>query len=99
MSLASAECPLDVGESLAAQFLVDAITDENKQLSTRLKDVKDLKSALAYSIKCEAAKIASKISTHARSIEIDDNTGKEVSDKFESLMLLDETERDLLEVI
>ncbi|GBM21294.1 hypothetical protein AVEN_149876-1 [Araneus ventricosus] len=36
MSLAYAECPLDVRESLAAQYFVDTIRDEEKQLSTRL---------------------------------------------------------------
>ncbi|GBN03735.1 hypothetical protein AVEN_45758-1 [Araneus ventricosus] len=42
MSLAYAECPLDVRESLAAQYFVDAIRDEEKQLSTRLMDFTDL---------------------------------------------------------
>ncbi|GBM94108.1 hypothetical protein AVEN_237383-1 [Araneus ventricosus] len=51
MSLAYAERPLDVRESLAVQFFVDAIRDEDTQLSTRLMDFTDLKSALAYSMK------------------------------------------------
>ncbi|GBO05720.1 hypothetical protein AVEN_172029-1 [Araneus ventricosus] len=34
MGLAYAECPLDVRESLAAQYLVDAIRDEDPQHST-----------------------------------------------------------------
>ncbi|GBM27691.1 hypothetical protein AVEN_95352-1 [Araneus ventricosus] len=38
MSLAYAEYPLDVWESLAAQFFVDAIRDEETQLSKRLMD-------------------------------------------------------------
>ncbi|GBN38505.1 hypothetical protein AVEN_147310-1, partial [Araneus ventricosus] len=49
MSLVYAECPLDVRESLAAQYFVDAIRDEDTQHSTRLMDAKDLKSSLAYS--------------------------------------------------
>ncbi|GBN90301.1 hypothetical protein AVEN_181344-1 [Araneus ventricosus] len=56
MSLAYAECPLDVRESLAAQYFVDAIRDEDTQHSTRLMDAKDLKSSLAYSMKYEAAR-------------------------------------------
>ncbi|GBM16115.1 hypothetical protein AVEN_105846-1 [Araneus ventricosus] len=86
MSLAYAECPLDVRESLAAQYFVDAIRDEETQLSTRLMDFTDLKSALAYSMKFESAKTASKISIHARSMEADDDTWKERDDKFESLL-------------
>ncbi|GBM74930.1 hypothetical protein AVEN_173348-1 [Araneus ventricosus] len=60
MSLAYAECPQDVRDSLAAQYFVDAIRDEDIQHATRLMDTKDLKSALAYSMKYEAAKTVSK---------------------------------------
>ncbi|GBO03538.1 hypothetical protein AVEN_181767-1 [Araneus ventricosus] len=68
MSLAHAECPLDVRESLAAQYFVDAIRDEDTQHSTRLMDAKDLKSSLTYSMKYEAARTVSKTSKHVRSI-------------------------------
>ncbi|GBN20266.1 hypothetical protein AVEN_106505-1, partial [Araneus ventricosus] len=64
MSLAYAECPMDVRESLAAQYFVDAIRDEDTQHSTRLMDAKDLKSSLAYSMKYEAARTVSKTSRH-----------------------------------
>ncbi|GFT21110.1 transposon Ty3-I Gag-Pol polyprotein [Nephila pilipes] len=37
MSLAYAECPLDIRKSLAAQYFVDAIRDEDTQHSTRLE--------------------------------------------------------------
>ncbi|GBM20299.1 hypothetical protein AVEN_195861-1 [Araneus ventricosus] len=57
MSLAYAKCPQDVRDSLAAQYFVDAIRDEDTQHVTRLMDAKDLKSALAYSMKYEAAKL------------------------------------------
>ncbi|GBM09074.1 hypothetical protein AVEN_248055-1 [Araneus ventricosus] len=86
MSLAYAECPQDVRDSLAAQYFVDAIRDEETQLPTRLMDFTDLKSTLAYSMKFESAKSASKISIKARSIETDDDTWKERDDKFESLL-------------
>ncbi|GBN29260.1 hypothetical protein AVEN_5489-1 [Araneus ventricosus] len=56
MSLAYAECPLDVRESLAAQYFVDAIRDEDKQHSIRLMAAKDLKSSLVYSLKYEDAR-------------------------------------------
>ncbi|GBL60458.1 hypothetical protein AVEN_66850-1 [Araneus ventricosus] len=86
MSLAYAECPQDVRDSLAAQYFVDAIRDEETQLSTRLMDFTDLKSTLAYSMKFESAKTASKTSIHARPMETDDDTWKERDDKFESLL-------------
>ncbi|GBN82352.1 Transposon Ty3-G Gag-Pol polyprotein [Araneus ventricosus] len=85
MNLAYAECPLDIRESLAAQYFVDAIRDEDTQHSTRLMDAKDLKSALAYSTKYEAARTVAKTSRHVRSMEIEDNTGRERDVKFESL--------------
>ncbi|GBM05739.1 hypothetical protein AVEN_55833-1 [Araneus ventricosus] len=86
MGLACPECPLEIQESLAVQFFVVAIRDEEMQHSTRLMDLTDLKSVLAYSMKFESAKTASKISIHARSIETVDDTWKERDDKFESLL-------------
>ncbi|GBM28185.1 hypothetical protein AVEN_36133-1 [Araneus ventricosus] len=86
MSLAYAKSSMDVRESLAAQYFVDAIRDEDTQHSTRLMDTKDLKSALAYSMKYEAAKTVSKTLRHVRPIEIENNAGKEENDKFESLL-------------
>ncbi|GBM47407.1 hypothetical protein AVEN_68481-1 [Araneus ventricosus] len=83
MSLAYAECPLDVRESLAAQYFVDAIKDEDTQHSTRLMDAKDLKSSLAYSMKYEAARSVSKTSRHVRSIETEDHMSRVRDYKFE----------------
>ncbi|GBN44539.1 hypothetical protein AVEN_21823-1 [Araneus ventricosus] len=78
-----AECPLDVREILAAQYFVDAIRDEDTQHSTRLMDAKDMKSSLAYSMKCEAARTVSKTSRHVRSIETEDHTSRKRYNKFE----------------
>ncbi|GBO29600.1 hypothetical protein AVEN_252115-1 [Araneus ventricosus] len=83
MSMAYAECPLDVRESLAAQYFVDAIRDEDTQHSTRLMDAKDLKSSLAYSMKYEAARTVSKTSRHVRSMGTEHHTSRERDDKFE----------------
>ncbi|GBM66297.1 hypothetical protein AVEN_220062-1 [Araneus ventricosus] len=85
LSLAYAEYPLDVRKRLAAQYFVDAIRDEETQHSTRLIDAKDLKSALAYSMKYEAATTVSKTSRHVRSIDTEDDISRERDDKFESL--------------
>ncbi|GBM27783.1 Retrovirus-related Pol polyprotein from transposon 297 [Araneus ventricosus] len=84
MSLAYAECPQDVRDSLAAQYFVDAIRDEDTQHATRLMDAKDLKSALAYSMKYEAAKTVSKTSRNSCCWEEEHSSTK--------------SERDLLEV-
>ncbi|GBM52964.1 hypothetical protein AVEN_111315-1 [Araneus ventricosus] len=83
MSLANAGCRLDVRESLAAQYFVEAIRDEDTQHSTRFMDTKDLKSSLAYSMKYEAARTVSRTSRNVRSIETEDHTSRERHDKFE----------------
>ncbi|GBM56889.1 hypothetical protein AVEN_227385-1 [Araneus ventricosus] len=84
MSLAYAECPLDIRESLAVQYFVDAIRDEDKQHSTRLMDAEALKSSLSYSMKYEAPRAVSKTSIrNVRSIEREDNMSRERDDKFE----------------
>ncbi|GFS99822.1 uncharacterized protein NPIL_159621 [Nephila pilipes] len=84
MSLVYAECPLDIRESLTAQYFVDPIRDEDTQHSMRLMDAKDFKSVLAYSMKYEAARTVSKTSKHVRSIDLGDDSKKK-EDKFESL--------------
>ncbi|GBN48349.1 hypothetical protein AVEN_259020-1 [Araneus ventricosus] len=83
MSLGYAECPLEVRKSLAAQYFVDAIRDEDTQHSTRLMEEKDLKLSLAYSMKYETPITVSKTSRHVRSIETEDHTSRERDDKFE----------------
>ncbi|KAF8793153.1 hypothetical protein HNY73_004673 [Argiope bruennichi] len=60
ISLAYAECPLDVRESLEAQHFVDSM-HEDTQHATRQLDEKDLKPALAYSMNYEAAKTVSSV--------------------------------------
>ncbi|GBN89508.1 hypothetical protein AVEN_50921-1 [Araneus ventricosus] len=75
-SLVYAEFPLYVQESLAVSLFVDAIRDEDTQLSMRLMDLTDLKAVLAYSMKYEAAETVPIICMHAMSIKTEDNTGK-----------------------
>ncbi|GBL95525.1 hypothetical protein AVEN_54127-1 [Araneus ventricosus] len=66
MSMAYSECSQDVRDNLAAQYFVDSIRDEDTQHATSLMDAKDLKSALAYSVKYEAAKTVSKASRNCK---------------------------------
>ncbi|GBM33387.1 hypothetical protein AVEN_169919-1 [Araneus ventricosus] len=61
------------------------LSETKTQLSTRLMDFTDLKLALAYSMKYEAAKTALKTSMHARPIKLEDNAGKGKDEKFESV--------------
>ncbi|GBM54304.1 hypothetical protein AVEN_234126-1 [Araneus ventricosus] len=49
-------------------------------------DAKDLKLALAYSMKYEAAKTVSETSRNVRSIEVEDGTEKEKDEKFDCLL-------------
>ncbi|GBN21579.1 hypothetical protein AVEN_112379-1 [Araneus ventricosus] len=63
----------------------NAIREEDTQHAMRLMDAKDLKSALAYSMKYEAAKTVSKTSRNVRSIETEDDTSRESDDEYESL--------------
>ncbi|GBM86029.1 hypothetical protein AVEN_30525-1 [Araneus ventricosus] len=83
MSLAYAECPLDVRERLAAQYFIDAIRDEETQHPNKFMDARDLKSSLDYSLKYEAARTVSKTSRHVRSMETEDHSSRERDDKFE----------------
>ncbi|GBL64687.1 hypothetical protein AVEN_221397-1, partial [Araneus ventricosus] len=62
ISLVYAECPLDVRESLGDQLFVDAIRDEDTQLSASLMDLMEISASMKY----EASKTASKICMHAR---------------------------------
>ncbi|CAL1260935.1 unnamed protein product [Larinioides sclopetarius] len=86
MSLAYAECPQEVLDSLS-------IRDEDTQ---QVMDVKDLKSALAYSMKYEAAKTVSKTSKHVRSIEVKDDNDKDKDDKSEVFKKILKTNETLL---
>ncbi|GBM24842.1 hypothetical protein AVEN_245079-1 [Araneus ventricosus] len=64
MRLAYVEGPLNVRENFAAKYIVYAVKDEDTQHTTRWMDAKDLKSALSYNMKYEAAKTVSKTSRH-----------------------------------
>ncbi|GBN42490.1 hypothetical protein AVEN_156618-1 [Araneus ventricosus] len=70
----------------SSQYFVDAIRDEDTQNATRLMDTKDLKSALAYSMKYEAAKTAFLPFRNIRPIEVEDGTVKVKDEKFYCLL-------------
>lgn len=62
--LAFADCPADTREILSLQYFVDGIRDAEIQKALRVADIKDLKSALVYAMKYEAAQQATRRERH-----------------------------------
>ncbi|GFT02247.1 CCHC-type domain-containing protein [Nephila pilipes] len=62
--LAFADCPADVRDTLALQYFIDGVKDPEIQKALRLAELKDLKSALVYGLKYEAAQQASRRDRH-----------------------------------
>ncbi|KAF8773881.1 hypothetical protein HNY73_016492 [Argiope bruennichi] len=62
--LAFSDCPTEVRETLAVQYFVDGVRDVEIQKALRMAETKDLKSALVYAIKFEAAQQASRRDRH-----------------------------------
>ncbi|GFV82056.1 uncharacterized protein TNCV_3152541 [Trichonephila clavipes] len=55
----------NVQEIISLEYFVDGLKDEEIQMAVRMAGVKDLKSALLYALKCEAATQASCIDHHS----------------------------------
>ncbi|GFS34208.1 CCHC-type domain-containing protein [Nephila pilipes] len=90
--LAFADCPADVRDNLALQYFIDGVKDPEIQKALRLAELKDLKSALVYGLKYEAAQQASRRDRHlVRGAEITNSdpgmadTLKEIRDILLSL--------------
>jgi hypothetical protein len=62
--LAFADCPAEVRDTLSLQYFIDGIRDGEIQKTLRLAELKDLKSALIYAMRVEAAQQASKKDRH-----------------------------------
>ncbi|KFM56688.1 Retrovirus-related Pol polyprotein from transposon 412, partial [Stegodyphus mimosarum] len=62
--LAFSECPTETREILSLQYFIDGIRDPEIQKALRMADVKDLKSALVYAMKFEAAQQATRRDRH-----------------------------------
>ncbi|GFT28015.1 CCHC-type domain-containing protein [Nephila pilipes] len=62
--LAFADCPADVRDTLVVQYFIDGVKDPEIQKALRLAELKDLKSALVYGLKYEAAQQASRRDRH-----------------------------------
>ncbi|GFW47063.1 uncharacterized protein TNCV_55171 [Trichonephila clavipes] len=64
-TLAFSDFSANVREMISLQYFVDGLRDEEIQMAVRMADVKDLKSALLYALKVEAASQASCIENHS----------------------------------
>ncbi|GFW53871.1 uncharacterized protein TNCV_2446631 [Trichonephila clavipes] len=64
-NLAFSDHPATVREAISLEYFVDGLKDEEIQKAKRMADVKDLKSALLYALKVEAATQASCIDRHS----------------------------------
>ncbi|KMQ82254.1 hypothetical protein RF55_23637 [Lasius niger] len=62
--MAFPDCPTEVRETLSLQYFIDGVRDPEIQKALRMADVKDLKSALGYAMKFEAAQQATRKDRH-----------------------------------
>ncbi|GFT74516.1 retrovirus-related Pol polyprotein from transposon 412 [Trichonephila clavipes] len=62
--LAFSDCPTEVREVLALQHFIDGVRDSEIQKALRMADLKDLKGALVFAMKFEAAQQATRKDRH-----------------------------------
>ncbi|GFX97110.1 retrovirus-related Pol polyprotein from transposon 412 [Trichonephila clavipes] len=62
--LAFSDCPTEVREVLALQHFIDGVRDPDIQKALRMADLKDLKGALVFAMKFEAAQQATRKDRH-----------------------------------
>ncbi|GFW24481.1 retrovirus-related Pol polyprotein from transposon 412 [Trichonephila clavipes] len=62
--LAFSDCPTEVREVLALQHFIDGVRDPEIQKALRMADLKDLKGALVFAMKFEAAQQATRKNRH-----------------------------------
>ncbi|GFW72433.1 retrovirus-related Pol polyprotein from transposon 412 [Trichonephila clavipes] len=71
--LAFSDCPTEVREVLALQHFIDGVRDPEIQKALRMADLKDLKGALVFAMKFEAAQQATRKDRHP--IRVDQRIG------------------------
>ncbi|GFW16610.1 retrovirus-related Pol polyprotein from transposon 412 [Trichonephila clavipes] len=95
--LAFSDCPTEVREVLALQHFIDGVRDPEIQKALRMEDLKDLKGALVFAMKFEAAQQATRKDRHPiRAVNESDTSNSSVErlerqmrsfmNRFESLM-------------
>ncbi|GFY33268.1 retrovirus-related Pol polyprotein from transposon 412 [Trichonephila clavipes] len=95
--LAFSDCPTEVREVLALQHFIDGVRDPEIQKALRMADLKDLKGALVFAMKFEAAQQATRKDRHPiRAVNESDTSNSSVerlerqmrifSNRVESLM-------------
>ncbi|GFV22288.1 retrovirus-related Pol polyprotein from transposon 17.6 [Trichonephila clavipes] len=77
--LAFSDCPTEVREVLALQHFIDGVRDPEIQKALRMADLKDLKGALVFAMKFEAAQQATRKDRHPiRAINESDTSNSSV---------------------
>ncbi|GFW15556.1 retrovirus-related Pol polyprotein from transposon 297 [Trichonephila clavipes] len=77
--LAFSDCPTEVREVLALQHFIDGVRDPEIQKALRMADLKDLKGALVFAMKFEAAQQATRKDRHPiRAVNASDTSNSSV---------------------
>ncbi|GFW68508.1 retrovirus-related Pol polyprotein from transposon 412 [Trichonephila clavipes] len=77
--LAFSDCPTEVREVLALQHFIDGVRDPEIQKALRMADLKDLKGALVFAMKFEAAQQATRKDRHSiRAVNESDTSNSSV---------------------
>ncbi|GFU53195.1 retrovirus-related Pol polyprotein from transposon 412 [Trichonephila clavipes] len=84
--LAFSDCPTEVREVLALQHFVDGVRDPEIQKALRMADLKDLKGALVFAMKFEAAQQATRKDRHPIRAVNESNTSNSSVERLERQM-------------
>ncbi|GFV94884.1 retrovirus-related Pol polyprotein from transposon 297 [Trichonephila clavipes] len=84
--LAFSDCPTEVREILALQHFIDGVRDPEIQKALRMADLKDLKGALVFAMKFEAAQQATRKDRHPIRAVNESDTSNSSVERLERLM-------------
>ncbi|GFS51414.1 gag-Pol polyprotein [Trichonephila clavipes] len=84
--LAFSDCPTEVREVLALQHFIDGVRDPEIQKALRMADLKDLKGALVFAMKFEAAQQATRKDRHPIRAVNESNTSNSSVERLERQM-------------
>ncbi|GFT53861.1 retrovirus-related Pol polyprotein from transposon 412 [Trichonephila clavipes] len=84
--LAFSDCPTEVREVLALQHFIDGVRDPEIQKALRMADLKDLKGALVFAMKFEAAQQATRKDRHPIRAVNESDTSNSKSRREEDLL-------------
>ncbi|GFW65555.1 retrovirus-related Pol polyprotein from transposon 412 [Trichonephila clavipes] len=84
--LAFSDCPTEVREVLALQHFIDGVRDPEIQKALRMADLKDLKGALVFAMKFEAAQQATRKDRHPMRAVNESDTSNSSVERLERQM-------------